>query len=305
MPLIADCAGRLQDRPKLIKAELLPYDDVDMEGVLGELAQERDVSDGPFIRRYEVGGRKYIEILRFDRYQNPHKNEREAYEKSVKSGTSIPSPTNELHKDGTKTVPSTPRDSTVRARSLDHRIVGSLDHRIVGSLDHGIIGSLDHGDLGENSVSAPTPAVYAVYWDSTIQNVVINEEWLRDEIGEYQHEAGVELTRPEYEHEAEQLRLKLLEDTRLRACIRKANGKPSGSAQFKRLATYTAGWFRRAVRMKAERTNRPARASPPKTFGQLKDQDTASRIQRARERDQRKEIEPSQATKVLPKPSDS
>ena len=119
--------------------------------------------------------------------------------------------------------------------------------------------TLEKGSFGELSESAPPGPVH---WDSAIQNVVIDEDWLRDEIEDYQHEAGVELTRREYEHEAEQLRLKLLADPRLRACIRKANGKPSSESQFKRLATFTAGWFKSAIRMKAERANRPARASP-------------------------------------------
>ena len=117
-------------------------------------------------------------------------------------------------------------------------------------------------DVSEDERSGATAPPGPVHWDGSIQQVVIDEDWLRSEIEDYQHEAGVQLTRREYEHEAEQLRLKLLENTRLRACIRKADGKPSTDSQFKRLATFTAGWFKRAVRMKAERANHPVRASP-------------------------------------------
>ena len=65
----ADRAGRLEDRPKKIKAECLPYDQCDIEVLLGQL-----VTQG-FIVRYEVGGRRYIQILAFTKHQNPHKNE--------------------------------------------------------------------------------------------------------------------------------------------------------------------------------------------------------------------------------------
>jgi len=89
----ADRAGRLEDRPKKIKAECLPY-----EILLGQL-----VSKG-FILRYEIGGRRYIQIIAFTKHQNPHKNE---------AISSIPAP--ELYGASTVQVPSpdgsTPADS--------------------------------------------------------------------------------------------------------------------------------------------------------------------------------------------------
>src|SRR5690606_1233069 len=54
---MADRAGRLEDRPKRIKVEALPYDDCDAESLLSELA-ERD-----FILRYARGDRRYIQIV--------------------------------------------------------------------------------------------------------------------------------------------------------------------------------------------------------------------------------------------------
>ena len=66
---IADRAGRLEDRPKKIKAELFPYDGVDVDTFLGELARLG------FILRYEVGGGRYIQIVNFDKHQNPHPRE--------------------------------------------------------------------------------------------------------------------------------------------------------------------------------------------------------------------------------------
>ncbi len=63
---IADREGRLEDRPKRIKGELLAFDNVDVEPLLGELETHG------FIARYEVAGHKVIQILNFAKHQNPH-----------------------------------------------------------------------------------------------------------------------------------------------------------------------------------------------------------------------------------------
>jgi hypothetical protein len=65
----ADCEGRLEDRPKKIRAEILPYDDVDGEVMLGQLHA------AGLIVRYEVDGRKLIQIPKFKDHQNPHPRE--------------------------------------------------------------------------------------------------------------------------------------------------------------------------------------------------------------------------------------
>lgn len=65
----ADRAGRLEDRPKKLKAVILPYDDCDLSGLLDQLA-----SNG-FINRYERDGADYIQILSFNKHQNPHVKE--------------------------------------------------------------------------------------------------------------------------------------------------------------------------------------------------------------------------------------
>lgn len=66
---IADREGRLEDRPKKIKVEILPYDDVNVDEMLNQLA------DKGFILRYEVNGNKYIQIANFIKHQNPHHKE--------------------------------------------------------------------------------------------------------------------------------------------------------------------------------------------------------------------------------------
>lgn len=66
---IADREGRLEDRPKKIKAELLPYDNCEPESLLSQLEKHG------FITRYVVGEFKYIQILNFVKHQNPHVKE--------------------------------------------------------------------------------------------------------------------------------------------------------------------------------------------------------------------------------------
>ena len=66
---IADREGRLEDRPARIKAEVLPYDDANVDSLLNELARRG------FITRYAVGIARYIQINAFTKHQNPHLKE--------------------------------------------------------------------------------------------------------------------------------------------------------------------------------------------------------------------------------------
>lgn len=69
---LADREGRLEDRPKKIKAQVFPYDDVDGDALLSELAAQ------DLIIRYEVDGLRYIAIPTFLKHQSPHRNETES-----------------------------------------------------------------------------------------------------------------------------------------------------------------------------------------------------------------------------------
>ena len=68
----ADREGRLQDRPLRIKAEILPYDNCDINSMLDDLQQSE------FIKRYSVDDAAYIQILNFLKHQNPHHRETES-----------------------------------------------------------------------------------------------------------------------------------------------------------------------------------------------------------------------------------
>ena len=67
---LADREGRLKDQPRLIKAEVFPYYDTDVNGGLTLL------NESGFVKRYMVDGVGYIQILKFKEHQSPHNTEK-------------------------------------------------------------------------------------------------------------------------------------------------------------------------------------------------------------------------------------
>lgn len=67
--IIADREGRIEDRPKKIRAEILPYDQCDADEML------QDLENNGFILRYTSGAFKVIQVLAWDKHQNPHVKE--------------------------------------------------------------------------------------------------------------------------------------------------------------------------------------------------------------------------------------
>jgi len=67
--MLADREGRLEDKPKRIKAEVFPYDDVDTDALLDELSRAKVVT------RYNHGEQHFIQINNFHKHQRPHQNE--------------------------------------------------------------------------------------------------------------------------------------------------------------------------------------------------------------------------------------
>lgn len=67
---LADREGRLEDRPKRIKAELFAFDSFDVDSMLSEL-QSRS-----FLIRYEVDGGRFIQVSNFVKHQDPHYREK-------------------------------------------------------------------------------------------------------------------------------------------------------------------------------------------------------------------------------------
>lgn len=85
---LADRAGRLEDRPLLIRTALFPYDPAtDVETLLAELAQPKlygQTSKSLVTRYVGTDGRRYLQVNNFARYQRFHPKEME---------TRIPGPT--------------------------------------------------------------------------------------------------------------------------------------------------------------------------------------------------------------------
>lgn len=92
--VLADRKGRLEDRPVRLKADIFPYDVLDIEPLLAELALHG------FIRRYVVKGLPYIDIPTFLKHQKPHPRE---------SPSVIPGPTQGTPKANPRSTFYTPR----------------------------------------------------------------------------------------------------------------------------------------------------------------------------------------------------
>jgi hypothetical protein len=60
---LADREGRLEDRPKRIRAQVLPFDDGDTDKML------QDLHDGGFVQRYEADGKRYLVVTGFVKHQ--------------------------------------------------------------------------------------------------------------------------------------------------------------------------------------------------------------------------------------------
>lgn len=69
---LADRKGRMEDRPRRIKAAVLPYDDADIEQHLDALVV------AGFIVRYEANGQNYIAIPAFEKHQHCHVKEQDS-----------------------------------------------------------------------------------------------------------------------------------------------------------------------------------------------------------------------------------
>jgi hypothetical protein len=67
--LLADREGRMEDRPLRIKAELFPYDAVNVEPWL------QDLHDRGFITRYGADGARYLAVVKFRSHQRPKNDE--------------------------------------------------------------------------------------------------------------------------------------------------------------------------------------------------------------------------------------
>lgn len=137
---IADRSGRLEDRPKRIKGELFPYDDVDVDALLADLSSGVD----PFVIRYEAGGMRCLCLPKWALHQKPHNNEAPSILPSHRNAKIIE------EKDGLapKSEPSTTKDRS------EHNL-GPIDSHLNENLNENSNGEWGTGT--GNAVPAPAP----------------------------------------------------------------------------------------------------------------------------------------------------
>lgn len=101
---VCDREGRIEDRHKKIKAEVLPYDDCNVDKLLQSL------HDSGFILRYVVNGVRIIQVLKWHKHQAPHIKE---------AASALPSP----DESDVSTVPAPDKNGAVTGK--ESLIVGS------------------------------------------------------------------------------------------------------------------------------------------------------------------------------------
>jgi hypothetical protein len=68
----ADKEGKMEDKPKVLKAKLFPYENIDFDKILTALA------DVNMISRYVVEGKNFLIINNFQKHQRPHHTEKKS-----------------------------------------------------------------------------------------------------------------------------------------------------------------------------------------------------------------------------------
>lgn len=106
----ADREGRVEDRPRKLKALILPFDDTDGEQAMTDLAA------AGFVERYEVDGVRVARVVNFEKHQSPHPREIASVlpEAPPSRGKVVPEPDPSITKD----TPSNPFPSSSSSSSL-------------------------------------------------------------------------------------------------------------------------------------------------------------------------------------------
>jgi hypothetical protein len=113
--LMADKEGRLKDQPRVIKAEVFPYYDVEINGELTVLVRLGH------IHRYVACGIAVIEVVNFKRHQSPHHTEKASELPPCSERSAENSSVHEMHSGTTVTSPlenaGNPSDSLIPERN--------------------------------------------------------------------------------------------------------------------------------------------------------------------------------------------
>lgn len=138
----ADKRGLLEDKPRELKVQILPFDECDFDAILADLSRPKSDGSHGFIRRYQANGRRFIHIRKFLDHQKPHFKE---------TAFAIPAPqeepeiTNALAHPGPVTGQSRANPVPTQGQSGGFLVLGS------GSL---VLGS---GNANPGSAAASSP----------------------------------------------------------------------------------------------------------------------------------------------------
>lgn len=174
--LCADRDGRLEDRPKRLKAEIFPYDDLNMDLLLWDLAH------AGFVVRYVMNGTPLIAIPTWAKHQHPRADELASRLEPYQTGTerkngpdvstfSASRPLDEFHADpmvgqtltgraaATETDPSRHSDEPASRQRIGNGDleVGSGDLEVGVRADRANIRAQDLLDLWNATTTPPIP----------------------------------------------------------------------------------------------------------------------------------------------------
>lgn len=111
---MADREGRLENRPKKIKLEIFPADDVDISLEITRL------SEAGLVKVYQVGNANCIQVVNFKKHQNPHHRESpsELPEPPESNGKGPQPPENKEAPESPGQAPGKPEESRADSGSL-------------------------------------------------------------------------------------------------------------------------------------------------------------------------------------------
>ena len=120
---LADKAGRLEDRPLRIKGEVFPYrDGLEINRYLTELERLG------FIQRYSANGTPIIQVVNFQKHQNPHHTEKGSQLPENPNGcdVTVGSPLNNSYTPADSLIPdSLIPDSSPRVKKPKKKVITS------------------------------------------------------------------------------------------------------------------------------------------------------------------------------------
>jgi hypothetical protein len=124
----ADRAGRLEYRPRYLKAEIFPYDNVDVVKLL-HLLSDPKIPERPhkvFIRFYQVDDKKYIDIPEFLKHQVPHSTEKKSVLPEYNTSITVNEPLNNGSTTVTQQEESVqiPVQDTVQKKAMERECEG-------------------------------------------------------------------------------------------------------------------------------------------------------------------------------------